>query len=190
MELCIHNYDTLRCNFYMAVISAMEKDEKSYAKYRDYCLNDDYLNTISPSARTMFHLIDNIINDTINDKEFEEIEVLSPQEKQEFSNRIMNNTKILMMLLEDILHTSDIDKGQYRITYDEGEVHFMCRAAITSSEHRLQHGVKMIYQPEQEEPFTFRTDPQRIQHSHQPAYQRLQAHHQGRDCPGQFTYSP
>ncbi|MCQ2068460.1 MAG: HAMP domain-containing histidine kinase [Bacteroidaceae bacterium] len=163
MELCIHNYDTLRCNFYMAVISAMEKDEKSYAKYRDYCLNDDYLNTISPSARTMFHLIDNIINGTINDKEFEEIEVLSPQEKQEFSNRIMNNTKILMMLLEDILHTSDIDKGQYRITYDEGEVHFMCRAAITSSEHRLQHGVKMIYQPEQEEPFTFRTDPQRIQ---------------------------
>ena len=320
MELCIHNYDTLRCNFYLAVISAMEKDEKSYAKYRDYCLNDDYLNSISPSARTMFHLIDDIINGTINDKEFEEIEVLStmremkfvvniteiygyehtafllekhlmeltekhysqfnqmhmaeidskmennllsanleqksrqlattslilsivvvvvllgllafayiqvislrrrrvrdqkmiheltmankkaeianaaktrfvqnmshevrtplnaivgfaqllslpddvisPQEKQEFSNHIMNNTKILMMLLEDILHTSEMDKGQYRITYDEGEVHFMCRAAITSSEHRLQPGVKMIYQPEQEEPFTFRTDPQRIQ---------------------------
>jgi len=320
MELCIHNYDTLRCNFYLAVISAMEKDEKSYAKYRDYCLNDDYLNSISPSARTMFHLIDDIINGTINDKEFEEIEalstmremkfvvniteiygyehtafllekhlmeltekhysqfnqmhmaeidskmennllsanleqksrqlattslilsivvvvvllgllafayiqvislrrrrvrdqkmiheltiankkaeianaaktrfvqnmshevrtplnaivgfsqllslpddVISPQEKQEFSNHIMNNTKILMMLLEDILHTSEMDKGQYRITYDEGEVHFMCRAAITSSEHRLQPGVKMIYQPEQEEPFTFRTDPQRIQ---------------------------
>ena len=90
-------------------------------------------------------------------------DTLSPEEKQEFSNHIMNNTKILMMLLEDILHTSDMDKGQYRITYDEGEVHFICRAAITSSEHRLQPGVKMIYQPEQEEPFTFRTDPQRVQ---------------------------
>ena len=320
MDLCIHNYDTLRCNFYMAVISAMEKDEKSYVRYRDYCLNNSLLHTISPSARTMFHLIDDIINGTINDKEFKEIEALStmrdmkfvvnitevyghehtafvlekhlmelmeenfsqfnqmnmaeldakmennlltanlaeksqqlartslilsivvivvmlglllfayiqvislrrrrlrdqkmineltvankkaeianaaktrfvqnmshevrtplnaivgfsqllslpddtlsPQEKQEFSNHIMNNTKILMMLLEDILNTSDMDNGQYRITYDEGEVHFMCRAAITSSEHRLHFGVKMIYQPENEEPFTFRTDPQRVQ---------------------------
>ena len=320
MELCIHSFDTLRCNYYMAVISAMEKDRKKYEKYRDYCLNDDYLSSISPSAKTMFHLIDDVINGTINEKELEEIEglstmremkfvvniteaygyehtafvlekhlmelteqhfsqsnqmnmaeldakmennlltadlaqksqqlartslilsivvvtvmlglllfayiqvislrrrrlrdqkmindltlankkaeianaaktrfvqnmshevrtplnaivgfsqllslpddVLSPQEKQEFSNHIMNNTKILMMLLEDILHTADMDNGQYRITYDEGEVHYICRAAITSSEHRLQPGVKMIYQPEQEEPFTFRTDPQRVQ---------------------------
>ena len=320
METCIHHYDTLRCNFYMAVISAMEKDKKNYEKYRDLCLNDSQLRTISPSARTMFHLIDDVINGTINDKELEEIEglsamremkfvvnitevygyehtafllekhlmelmekhfsqfnqmnmaeidakmennllsanleqksqqlartsltlsivvlvvllgllafaytqvislrrrrirdqrminelteankraefanaaktrfvqnmshevrtplnaivgfsqllslpddTLSPEEKQEFSNHIMNNTKILMMLLEDILHTSDMDKGQYRITYDEGEMHFMCRAAISSSEHRLQSGVNMIYRPEQEEPFTFRTDPQRVQ---------------------------
>ena len=320
LERRIHNYDTLRCNFYMAVISAMEKDEESYKKYRDCCLQNDQLHILSSSAKNMFHLIDDVINGTINDKELEEIEglstmremkfvvniteiyghehtafvlekhlmelmekhfsqsnqmnmaeldakmgnnlltadlaeksqqlartslilsivvivvmlglllfayiqvislrrrrlrdqkmineltaankkaeianaaktrfvqnmshevrtplnaivgfsqllslpddTLSPEEKQEFSNHIMNNTKILMMLLEDILHTSDMDKGQYRITYEDGEVHFMCRAAITSSEHRLQPGVKMIYQPEQEEPFTFRTDPQRVQ---------------------------
>jgi signal transduction histidine kinase len=88
---------------------------------------------------------------------------LTPQEKQEFSNHIMNNTKILIMLLEDILNTTDMDKGEYKITYDEGEVHFMCRAAISSSEHRLHSGVEMFYEPESEEPFTFRTDPQRVQ---------------------------
>lgn len=88
---------------------------------------------------------------------------LTPEEKQEFSNHIMNNTKILIMLLEDILNTTDMDNGQYKITYDEGEVHFMCRAAITSSEHRLHSGVEMFYEPESEEPFTFRTDPQRVQ---------------------------
>jgi len=88
---------------------------------------------------------------------------LSPEEKQEFSNHIMNNTKILIMLLEDILNTTDMDKGQYKITYDEGEVHYMCRSAITSSEHRLHPGVRMLYEPESEEPFTFRTDPQRVQ---------------------------
>ena len=90
-------------------------------------------------------------------------DALSPEEKQVFSNHIMNNTKILIMLLEDILNTTDMDKGQYKITYDEGEVHYMCRAAITSSEHRLHPGVKMLYEPESEEPFTFRTDPQRVQ---------------------------
>ena len=320
IEMRKHKYDSLRCDFYMAVISAMDKDKESYRKYRDLCLNDNQLRTVSTTANTMFRLIDDIINGTINDKELEAIEALStmremkfvvniteiygyehtafllekhlmeltekhfsqfnqmnmaeidakmknnmlsanleqksqqlartslilsivvvvvllgllafayiqvislrrrrlrdqkminrlteankraeianaaktrfvqdmshevrtplnaivgfsqllslpddtltPQEKQEFSNHIMNNTKILMMLLEDILHTSDMDKGQYRITYDDGEVHFMCRAAITSSEHRLQPGVKMLYQPEQEEPFTFRTDPQRVQ---------------------------
>jgi len=90
-------------------------------------------------------------------------DALTPEEKQEFSNHIMNNTKILIMLLEDILNTTDMDNGQYKITYDEGEVHYICRAAITSSEHRLHSGVKMLYEPESEEPFTFRTDPQRIQ---------------------------
>jgi len=319
-ELAMQHYDTLRCKYYMAVIAAMDKDKESYIKHRDYCLNDDQLRVITPTAKTMFHLIDEVIDGTINEKELEEIEglstmremkfvvnitelygyettafhlekhlmelmekhfsqsnqlnlaeldakmhnnqltadlaqksqqlahttliltivitavllgllafaysqviglrrrrikderminqlteanrraeianaaktrfvqnmshevrtplnaivgfsqllslpgdVLSADEKQEFSNHIMNNTKILMMLLEDILNTTDMENGRYRITYDDGEIHYMCRAAITSSEHRLQPGVTMIYEPESEEPFTFRTDPQRVQ---------------------------
>ena len=319
-ETAIQHYDTLRCNYYMAVIAAMDKDEESYRKYRDYCLNDDQLHVITPTAKAMFQLIDYVIDGSITQKELEEIEglsrmremkfvvnitelygyestafqlekhlmelmeqqfsksnqlnlaeldakmnnnlltadlaqksqelarttliltilitavllgllafayrqvvslkrrrikderminqlteanrraeianaaktrfvqnmshevrtplnaivgfsqllslpddVLSAQEKQEFSNHIMNNTKILMMLLEDILNTTDMGNGQYKITYDEGELHYICRAAITSSEHRLQPGVKMLYLPESEEPFTFRTDPQRVQ---------------------------
>jgi signal transduction histidine kinase len=319
-ELSMQHYDTVRCHYYMAVIAAMDKDKERYKEHRDYCLNDDQLRVITPTAKTMFHLIDDVIDGTINEKELEEIEglsnmremkfvvniteiygyettafrlekhlmelmekhfsqsnqlnlaeldakmgnnrltadlaqksqqlarttliltivitfvmlgllayayskviglrrrrikderminqlteanrraeianaaktrfvqnmshevrtplnaivgfsqllslpgdVLSAEEKQEFSNHIMNNTKILMMLLEDILNTTDMDNGQYKITYDEGEVHFMCRAAITSSEHRLHSGVEMFYEPESEEPFTFRTDPQRVQ---------------------------
>lgn len=319
-QVAMNHYDTLRCNYYLAVIAAMDKDKEKYIKHRDYCLNDKQLHVITPTAKTMFHLIDEVIDGTINEKELEEIEglstmremkfvvnitelygyettafrlekhlmelmekhfsqsnqlnmaefdakmnnnlltadlaqksqqlarttltltivitvvllgllafaysqviglrrrrirdqkmindlteankraeianaaktrfvqnmshevrtplnaivgfsqllslpddVLSAQEKQEFSNHIMNNTKILMMLLEDILNTTDMDNGQYKITYDEGELHYICQAAITSSEHRLQPGVKMLYQPESEEPFTFRTDPQRVQ---------------------------
>ena len=87
----------------------------------------------------------------------------SAEEKDEFSGHIVNNTKMLTMLLDDILNASAMDSGNYRISYEDGEVHFMCQAAISSSEHRLQSGVRMYYAPESEEPFTFRTDPRRVQ---------------------------
>ena len=320
LEVSIHHIDTLRCYYYMSVIAAMDKDIKRYKELRDYCLTDEQLRQISPTAKTMYHLIDEIVEGKIDDKDLNDIEALhrmremkfvvniaeiygyentafrlekhlmelmeqrfaksnqlnlaeldakmgnnlltadlaeksqqlarrtliltilvtavllgllafsysqviglrrrrirdqkmineltaanrkaeianaaktrfvqnmshevrtplnaivgfsqllslpddalTPQEKQEFSNHIMNNTKILIMLLEDILNTTDMEKGEYKITYDEGEVHFMCRAAISSSEHRLHSGVEMFYEPESEEPFTFRTDPQRVQ---------------------------
>ena len=86
-----------------------------------------------------------------------------PEEKDEFSGHIINNTKMLTMLLDDILNASAMDSGNYRITYEEGEMHFMSQAAISSAEHRLQPGVRMYYAPESEEPFTFRTDPRRVQ---------------------------
>jgi len=56
-----------------------------------------------------------------------------------------------------------MDKGEYRITYENGEKNFMCESAISSAEHRLQPGVKMYYDPEDPAPFTFRTDPRRVQ---------------------------
>lgn len=85
------------------------------------------------------------------------------EEKEEFAGHIVNNTKMLTMLLDDILNASAMDKGEYRITYEEGEVHFMAQAAISSAEHRLQPGVRLYYQPENESPFTFTTDPRRVQ---------------------------
>ena len=320
VECSIHHIDTLRCNYYLSLIAAMDKDLKRYAELRDYCLSDDRWSMVSTTAKTMYQLIDEIVEGKADDEELERIETLSrmremkyviniaelygyentafrmekrlmehmeeifahsnqlnlaeleakmgnnlltanlaeksqqlartsltltilvtvvllglllllysqvvglrrrrirdqkmineltaankkaeianaaktrfvqnmshevrtplnaivgfsqllslpddtltPEEKQEFSNHIMNNTKIMTMLLEDILNTTDMDNGRYKITYDEGELHFMCRAAITSSNHRLHQGVEMVYEPESEEPFTFRTDPQRVQ---------------------------
>ncbi len=87
----------------------------------------------------------------------------SPEEKDEFAGHIINNTKMLTMLLDDILNASAMDSGMYRITYEDGEVGFMAEAAISSSEHRLQPGVRMYYSPESTKPFTFRTDPRRVQ---------------------------
>ncbi len=85
------------------------------------------------------------------------------EEKAEFSEHIVNNSHMLTMLLDDILNASAMDSGDYRITYTEGECNHMCQAAISSAEHRLQPGVTMSYHPMFEGPFTFRTDPWRVQ---------------------------
>lgn len=85
------------------------------------------------------------------------------EEKAEFSNHIVNNTKMLTMLLDDILNASAMDSGNYRITYEDGEKDFIALAAISSAEHRLQPGVRLYYAPEEDQPFTFRTDPRRVQ---------------------------
>ena len=86
-----------------------------------------------------------------------------PEEKDEFAAHIVNNTKMLTMLLDDILNASAMDSGKYSIVYEEGEVHTIAQAAINSAEHRLQPGVQMYYVPASEEPFVFRTDPRRVQ---------------------------
>ena len=85
------------------------------------------------------------------------------KEKEEFSSHIINNAQMLTMLLDDILNASAMDSNQYKISYEDAEYHFLCKAAISSTEHRLQPGVQMVFAPESEEPFTFRTDPRRVQ---------------------------
>lgn len=85
------------------------------------------------------------------------------EEKEEFAKHIVNNTGMLTMLLDDILNISAMDSGNYRITYEDAELHFMCNAAISSAEHRLQPGVTMTYEPENADPYNFRADPRRVQ---------------------------
>ena len=88
---------------------------------------------------------------------------LSPEEKDEFSGHIINNSQMLTMLLDDILNASSMDKGDYKINYEQGECGFLCQAAISSSEHRLQPGVTMTYEPGFEGTHNVWTDPRRVQ---------------------------
>ncbi|MBO7548078.1 MAG: HAMP domain-containing histidine kinase [Bacteroidales bacterium] len=84
-------------------------------------------------------------------------------EKAEFANHIVNNSKMLNMLLDDILNASSMDSGGYSILLEDCDCHFVCNAAISSAEHRLQPGVTMTYKPEEPGPVHFQTDPRRLQ---------------------------
>ena len=87
----------------------------------------------------------------------------APEEKDEFASHIINNTKMLTMLLDDILNASSMDAGNYRITIEDCNCNFVCREAVSSSEHRLQPGVQLEFVPGADDSYTFRTDPRRVQ---------------------------
>ena len=88
---------------------------------------------------------------------------LTPEEKEEFSGHIVNNSQMLTMLLNDILNASSMDKGDYKINYGMGECRYMCQAAISSAEHRLQPGVSLTYESDIQGEHNVWTDPNRVQ---------------------------
>ncbi len=87
----------------------------------------------------------------------------SPEEKEEFGNHVVNNTKMMTMLLDDLINSSAMDSGGYKITEEDAECGGICREAITAAEHRLQSGVQLLFKPAMELPFVFHTDPLRTQ---------------------------
>ena len=88
-------------------------------------------------------------------------DLLSPEEKNEFSGYIINNTRMMSMLLDDIIASQLMDKGEYKVNMEESDCETICRNAIMAAEHRLQPGVQMRFVPSVELPFRFVTDPMR-----------------------------
>ena len=89
--------------------------------------------------------------------------MFSPEEKDEFGNHVINSTKMMTMLLDDLMSTSAMDSGGYRINIEDAECENICREAMRSAEHRVQAGVNMLFLPDMDLPFAFRGDPMRIQ---------------------------
>ena len=83
-EKSIMRLDTIRSYYYMAVIAALDKNEKKYRELRDICLADNQLRVVSPTAGTMFHLIDEIIEGRIDEKDLNEIEALHRMREMKF----------------------------------------------------------------------------------------------------------
>lgn len=89
--------------------------------------------------------------------------MFSAEEKEEFGKHVLNNTSMMTMLLDDLMSTTAMDTGSYRITIGEAECESICKEAIRSAEHRLQPGVQLLFTPSMELPFTFTSDALRIQ---------------------------
>lgn len=88
---------------------------------------------------------------------------LSDEEKVEYAGHILNNAKMLTMLVDDILNTADIEQGNLSINYSDCKANEILSAAISTAEYRAQDGVRIYYTTEVDDDFTIFTDPRRVQ---------------------------
>lgn len=87
---------------------------------------------------------------------------ITDQEKAEYASYINSNSEYLMMLIDDILDMSDIDKGNYRITIDRVCCNEICRSAIKTVEHKVPQGVELRFRTDIDDAVTITTDSGRV----------------------------
>lgn len=174
--------DSLRCRYYRLRLAALDDNQKEYLRLRNLCAKDPDFPAITSDAELFFSLIDASRDGTIMQREDEIYNLATVREMKVIANLCENHgyqefafsvEKKLVNLMEALISNTNLSriseldvtmgKGEYRISYEEGEKNFICEAAISSAEHRLQPGVKMYYKPEDPAPMTFRTDPGRVQ---------------------------
>lgn len=91
-------------------------------------------------------------------------ELLTQEEKEQYSDIINSSTDMLTSLVNDILDIGDIESGKYRIYVQSVDVNAICRKSLNTVEHRLiGKPVTLNFHSELPQGFTIQSDPARIQ---------------------------
>lgn len=91
-------------------------------------------------------------------------EMLSQEEKQQYSDIINSSTDMLTSLVNDILDIGDIESGKYRIYVQDVDVNLVCRKSLNTVEHRVMgKDVELIFESHLPQGFCIQSDPARIQ---------------------------
>ena len=87
---------------------------------------------------------------------------LSPEEKKEMSERIRNNSDLLLTLINDILDITSIESGRYVMTMGDVKVNETMRMTLDTVAHRKASGVELKMETDADEDMTIRTDNVRV----------------------------
>ena len=89
--------------------------------------------------------------------------LVTEEEKAKYGEYIMTNSNMLTMLVDDILNLSDVESGNYRVTFAKTVCNAPVEAAMKTAELRVPGGVRMYYTTEVDDDFTIVSDVHRIQ---------------------------
>lgn len=85
-----------------------------------------------------------------------------PEEKEEYTSIIHNNTELLLTLVNDVLDLSRMETGDLNFNFDRYDLRDCCRNALDSIRHRVPEGVRLVFHPASESVVLY-TDPLRLQ---------------------------
>lgn len=136
------------------------ESEKELRIARDHAQEADRLKSLFLS--NMSHEIRTPLNAIVGFAQLLEEEMEDGNEQKEYTRIITNNSALLLNLVNDILDLSRLESERYRFTFEEQNLAECCRSALTSVEHRVKPGVRLVFNPE-DETFVLNTDMFRLQ---------------------------
>lgn len=86
----------------------------------------------------------------------------SPEEREEYTAIIHNNTELLLNLVNDVLDLSRMESGDMNFQLEPYDLGSCCQRALDSVRHRIPDGVKLTFTPAAE-PVVICTDRLRLQ---------------------------
>lgn len=89
-------------------------------------------------------------------------ESTEPEEREEYSSVIKNNTDMLLNLVNDVLDLSRMETGDLNFNLKRYPLMDCCQKALDSTRHRVPPGVELTFTPESE-PIMLYTDTLRLQ---------------------------
>ena len=139
---------------------ALLESEKALRIARDHAEESDRLKSLFLS--NMSHEIRTPLNAIVGFAQILDVETEIGDERKEYTRIIMDNSALLLNLVNDILDISRLESERYRFTFAEENLTECCRSALMSVEHRVKPGVELRLTPENEN-FTLKTDKLRLQ---------------------------
>lgn len=86
---------------------------------------------------------------------------LTEEERAEYSALVVNNSEMLLTLLNDILDISQLECGRIKFKYGHEDIVHVCQHVILTTAHTRAPGVEMIFKPSCTS-YTLYTDGQRL----------------------------
>ncbi len=138
---------------------ALEKREGELVVARERAEESDRLK--SAFLANMSHEIRTPLNAIVGFSSLLGSEELSHEERVEYSSIVINNSDMLLTLLNDILDISSLECGKTRFNYSEEDIVEICRHVMLTTAHTRQEGVEGIFDPPCES-FMLVTDAHRL----------------------------
>ena len=156
----IHSHTNKLKNELQKDKQALLRSEEALRIARNHAEESDRLKSLFLS--NMSHEIRTPLNAIVGFAQLLDIESEEGEERKEYTKIIMDNSSLLLNLVNDILDISRLESERYRFSFAQENLVECCRGALTSTKHRVKPGVELRFSPENED-FTLNTDKLRLQ---------------------------